>query len=104
MKQHSRGNRSFQAFYLQYLQEHRRRGTKVLHFLGTSLVLPFLIAALLTHLWWLIAVAIVQAYALAWIGHFLIEHNHPTTFQHPWLSLRGDWQMWWDLMMGNLRW
>lgn len=95
---------SFRAFYPAYLQEHHQRGTKVLHFVGTSLVIPLVAAAAIAHLWWLVSVAIVQAYALAWIGHCFVEHNRPATFRHPWLSLRADGQMWWDLLRGNLHW
>ena len=41
--------------------------------MGTSLSLGILISALLTSTYWLIGVALIQGYAWAWIGHFLIE-------------------------------
>ena len=65
----------FRAFYRVYLQEHHQRGTKVLHFVGTSLVIPVVAAAAVAHLWWLIPVAIVQGCALAWVGHCFVEHK-----------------------------
>jgi hypothetical protein len=42
--------------------------------------------------------ALVQGYVFAWVGHFFYEHNKPATFQHPWLSFRGDWRMWWEML------
>ena len=61
-----------------------------------------LVAAVATGRWWLVALAIVQGYAFAWVGHFFYEHNRPATFQHPWLSFRGDWRMWWEMLTGKL--
>ncbi|HUH90148.1 MAG TPA: DUF962 domain-containing protein, partial [Lysobacter sp.] len=49
------------------------------------------------------AVALVQAYAFAWVGHFFFERNRPATFQYPLLSLRGDWRMWWEMLTGKIR-
>jgi hypothetical protein len=94
---------SFGAFYPFYLREHTNRTCRRLHFLGTSLALLWLLAALLSRWWWLLAVALVQGYAFAWIGHFFFEHNRPATFRHPWYSLLGDWRMWWENFSGRLR-
>ncbi|WP_375433873.1 Mpo1-like protein [uncultured Hymenobacter sp.] len=91
----------FAEFYPRYLREHSRRGTRVLHFIGTT---SFLVALVLAAVWqrpMLILVGIVAAYGFAWIGHFFVEHNRPATFQHPWLSLRGDFQLYWDLLRGR---
>jgi hypothetical protein len=95
--------RTFAAFYPFYLGEHANRTCRRLHFLGTSLALLWLLAALLRGRWWLLAVALVQGYAFAWIGHFFFEHNRPATFRHPWFSLLGDWRMWWEIFSGRLR-
>ncbi|TGE17810.1 DUF962 domain-containing protein [Hymenobacter elongatus] len=94
---------SFADFYPRYLREHRKRGTRVLHFIGTTL---FLAAAILALLWQrpgLLAVGIVAAYGCAWIGHFFVEHNRPATFQHPWFSLLGDFRLYFDLLRGRER-
>ena len=42
------------------------------------------------------------AYGFAWSGHFLVEHNRPATFRHPWLSLLGDHKMAWLALNGRL--
>ena len=90
--------RTFADFYPFYLSEHSNRGSRRLHFTGTSMALALLIAALLTQAWWLIAVALVQGYAFAWVGHFFFVHNRPATFKYPGFSFDGDWRMWWDIL------
>ncbi len=95
--------RTFTEFYPFYLGEHANRISRRLHFVGTSMVVVLLVAACVTQLWWLIAAALVQAYAFAWIGHFFFERNRPATFQYPLLSLLGDWRMWWEMLCGKIR-
>ncbi|MGV8941305.1 MAG: Mpo1-like protein [Lysobacter sp.] len=95
--------RTFAEFYPFYLGQHANRVSRRLHFVGTSLVVVLTVAAFVTQLWWLIGVALIQAYAFAWIGHFFFERNRPATFQYPLLSLRGDWRMWWEMLTGKIR-
>lgn len=94
--------RTFADFYPFYLSEHANRVSRRLHFVGTSIALALLIAALLTQVWWLILVALVQGYAFAWVGHFFFEHNRPATFKYPFFSFVGDWRMWWDIVTGKI--
>ena len=95
--------RSFREFYPFYLSEHANRVSRRLHFIGTSLSVVLLLAAILAQQWWLIPVALVQAYAFAWVGHFFFEHNRPATFEYPWFSFMGDWRMWWEILTGKMR-
>jgi hypothetical protein len=94
--------RSFEDFYPFYLGEHANRTCRRLHFTGTSIAVVLLGAAVVTQRWWLIAVAFLQGYAFAWIGHFFFEHNKPATFKYPWFSLLGDWRLWWDMLSGKV--
>ena len=73
-----------------------------MHFVGNSIALALMIAALVTQVWWLIAVALVQGYAFAWVGHFFFEHNRPATFKYPGFSFVGDRRMWWDIVMRKI--
>ena len=90
--------RTFADFYPFYLSEHANRVSRRLHFVGTSIALALLVAALLTQVWWLILVALVQGYAFAWVGHFFFEHNRPATFKYSGFSFVSDWRMWWDIV------
>jgi len=45
----------------------------------------------------------VIGYGFAWAGHFLFEKNKPATFIYPVYSLLGDWLMFKDILMGNIK-
>jgi hypothetical protein len=96
--------RTFKEFYPYYLQEHSNRTCRRLHFIGTTLGLVLVILAVVTQMWWLIAVAFIQGYAWAWVGHFVFEHNKPATFKYPWKSYLGDWKMWGQMLTGKIAW
>jgi hypothetical protein len=95
--------RSFREFYPFYLTEHANPTSRRLHFAGSSIAVTLIVSAILTRLWWLLAVALIEGYAFAWIGHFFFEHNRPATFKHPWYSLMGDWRLWWEMLSGKAR-
>lgn len=97
------GFATFGEFYPYYLAEHANRTSRRLHFTGTTLVPVWLAAAALTGIGWLVLVAVLQAYAFAWVGHYFFEHNRPATFRHPGYSLMGDWRMWWEILTGKIR-
>ncbi len=95
--------RTFADFYPFYLSEHANRISRRLHFVGTSIAVVLLITALATQLWGLVAVALIQGYAFAWVGHFFFEHNKPATFRYPGFSFMGDWRLWWEILTGKAR-
>ena len=94
--------RTLDEYYPFYLSEHTNRACRWLHFAATTIGLALFITALLTQVWWLLAVSIVQTYALAWAGHFFFEHNKPAAFKHPWLSIRSDLRMCWQMLTGKI--
>ena len=96
--------KTLEEFYPFYLGEHSNRTCRRLHFIGTSLAVVLTVAAFVTQQWWMLAVAIVQGYAWAWVGHFFFEHNKPATFKYPGLSFRADWKMWWQILTGKIAW
>ncbi len=59
---------SFREFYPFYLDEHRDRTCRRLHFVGSTLALVFVGVALLqANAWWLLA-ALVSGYGCAWVA------------------------------------
>jgi len=96
--------KNLKEFFPFYMSQHANRTCRRLHFIGTTIGLVLAVVAVVTQAWWLLAVAIVQAYAWAWIGHFGFEHNKPATFKYPWLSYLGDWKMWWQMLTGKIAW
>jgi hypothetical protein len=97
------GFRNFGDFYPFYLSEHANKISRRLHFTGTSIAFVLIITAIITQRWWFMAIALIQGYAFAWVGHFFFEHNKPATFKYPAFSLMGDWRLWWDILTGKLK-
>ena len=93
--------KTFADFYPFYLDEHKNRVSRRLHFVGTSIALIILVTAVVTQSWWLLVAALVQGYAFAWVGHFFFERNRPATFKYPAYSLMGDWRLWWEILSGK---
>ena len=83
----------YPAFWAHYLREHRRPGTRAVHYLATAGALLLLAAAGLLGDWRLAVAAPVVGYAPAWIGHAALEGNRPATFRHPLWSLVSDLRM-----------
>src|SRR2546421_11911730 len=82
--------RSFGAFYPFYLSQHAGRSCRRLHFLGTTLGLAGVIAALASvNFWWLVA-GLVAGYAAPWGGAFLFGKNKPAPFTQSRYSFLGD--------------
>jgi len=93
---------SYRQFWPYYLGEHRRRGTRALHYFGTSLGLVALIAAIVLASWPLAVAAVISGYAFAWIGHAFVERNRPATFTYPFWSLFSDFRMYFLAIGGKL--
>ena len=93
---------SFADFYPYYLAEHSNRTCRRLHFIGSTIGLALMVFAVISGQFWLILLALVQGYAWAWVGHFFFEHNKPATFKYPWMSFKGDWVMWKDILTGKI--
>jgi hypothetical protein len=93
---------TLEEFWPFYVGQHRRRGTRIFHFIGTTVGLLFLVRALATERPLLLLCGVVSAYGLAWMGHFLIEKNNPATFQYPLWSLRSDLKMYGLMWRGKM--
>jgi hypothetical protein len=93
---------SFEEFWPYYVKEHQKKGTRVLHFIGTTAAMACVAGGLLTKRRWLLALAPVVGYGHAWVGHFFIEGNKPATFKYPLWSLRADFVMWSKMVRGKM--
>lgn len=93
--------KSLAEFYPYYLTEHRNLTSRVLHFIGTGLVVLCLITALLFHSYYFLLAMPVVGYGFAWAGHFFFEKNKPATFKYPRYSLASDFMLFWDLLSGK---
>lgn len=93
--------KTFKEFYPYYLSEHKKTGTRISHFIGTSLFFIFFLTAFTENNYWWILASIITAYFFAWIGHFFIERNKPATFKYPWMSLKGDFKLYFQILTGK---
>lgn len=93
---------SFAEFYPFYLSQHADRTCRRAHFIGSTLALLCIAAAIVTgRPAWVLA-ALVFGYGGAWIGHFFYEKNRPASFAQPLYSFRADWIMYWQMLTGKL--
>ena len=92
---------SLKEFYPYYLTEHQNPTSRVLHFIGTGLVLVVLgVSLVLAKYIWLAAIPVI-GYGFAWVGHFFFEKNKPATFSYPFYSLASDFLLFFDLLRGK---
>ncbi len=94
--------KTFGDFYPYYLSEHRNTTCRVLHFIGSSLVLAAFATTLITRNAWWFAAMPLAGYGFAWVGHFFFEKNRPATFTYPLYSFAGDWLMYFQLLAGKI--
>ena len=94
---------SFKEFYPFYLSEHSKKGTKILHAIGSISVLVVLFYALTTKNYIKLYYMPVIGYGFAWVSHFFIEKNKPATFKYPLYSFMGDWVMLKDIVIGKIK-
>ena len=92
---------SLKEFYPFYLSQHQKRTTRVLHFIGTGLVILSFMGFWFTFNWYYLLAIPFLGYGFAWVGHFFFEKNKPATFQYPSYSLASDFMMFWDLLTGK---
>jgi hypothetical protein len=94
--------RTFWEFYPYYLTEHARPINRVLHFIGTSLVIGCFIGGIVLQKGWLFFVLPFCGYGFAWVGHFILEKNRPATFIYPLYSLGSDFVMFFHIITGQI--
>ena len=90
--------KSFKEFYPFYLSEHLNPICRLLHFIGTSLVITLIIISII-YSNTLFIYSPLCGYSFAFIGHFVFEKNKPATFKYPLYSLVGDFVMFFQLLI-----
>ena len=94
---------SFTEFYPYYLSEHSKKGTKILHFIGTFIVIVLFLVFLNTFKIKYLYLMPFMGYGFAWISHYFIEKNKPATFEYPFYSLTGDFLMFWHIITRKIK-
>lgn len=102
MKAPDKQYNTFAEFYPYYLSEHSDVRCRVLHYIGSSLVIIALGYCLVMQQYWGLLLCPLIGYGFAWVGHFFFEHNRPATFTYPVYSFVGDWVMLFQFFTGRL--
>ena len=93
---------TFADFWPFYVREHSLPACRAIHFVGSTLALVVLGAAIyLGNAWLLLAVPVV-GYGFAWFSHFFVEKNKPASFKYPLWSFIADWKMWAMILVGRM--
>jgi hypothetical protein len=90
--------KSFEEFYPFYLFQHSNNVNRLLHYIGTTLVIILALYFLITLNFKFLLSMPIAGYGFAWIGHFFFEKNKPATFKYPFFSLAGDFVMYYDFL------
>ena len=95
--------KNFKDFYPYYISEHSHKTTKLLHFIGTTFSLYFLINFFLSFEIKFIFFSLMSGYGFAWVAHFVVEKNKPATFTYPLYSFVADHLMYIEILRGKHR-
>nr|WP_294850267.1 DUF962 domain-containing protein [uncultured Sphingomonas sp.] len=98
----SKNINSFADFWPYYLREHANSRTRMLHYVGTTLVVAIASYAALTSRPGLLIAIPLAGYGFAWFAHFAVEKNRPATFTYPLWSLAADFKMWAYWLTGRI--
>ncbi len=93
---------NYTEFWDFYVAEHSQPMTRLLHFVGTSLGIAFLIFFVARGQWYFFPAFFILGYAFSWFGHFVIEKNKPASFRYPLWSFISDFKMMWYMLTGRM--
>jgi hypothetical protein len=93
---------NYHQFWLFYLGEHAKKGTKIVHTLGLLIGLGIGCYGFVSERWIFLPIAPVVAYAIVWSSHFWIEKNLPTTFQWLVWSFFSEFRLAWRTLTGRI--
>jgi len=93
---------SFEAFYPFYLKQHSNKICRLLHIIGTTIVIALVITSIYHVNPQLLIFVPLSGYGFAWVGHFFFEKNKPATFKYPFWSLKSDFKMYFDILSGKI--
>ncbi|HKP22939.1 MAG TPA: DUF962 domain-containing protein [Dongiaceae bacterium] len=93
---------SFKDFWPLYLHAHRHRGTRVGHYVATTVALSMVAASIAFQAIWLTALGIALGYAIALAAHCLIDGSKSLVTVNPVWGAVADFKMCWLALTGGL--
>ena len=95
--------KTYKEFYKFYLSEHQNTSCRRLHFIGTAIVFIVLFISIFKNNYTYLILIPIVGYGFAWVGHFFFEKNKPATFKYPLWSLVSDFKMFFDILIGKIK-
>ena len=95
--------KTYKEFYKFYLSEHQNASCRRLHFIGTAIVFIILFVSIFKNNYTYLILIPIVGYGFAWVGHFFFEKNKPATFKYPLWSLFSDFKMFFDIIIGKIK-
>lgn len=92
---------TFEEFYKFYLKQHSNKICRLLHVIGTTIVIALVLTSIYHRNLKLLIFVPIAGYGFAWLGHFFFEKNKPATFKYPLWSLRSDFKMYFEIVGGK---
>ena len=80
---------SFDAFYVNYLAQHRHPANRALHLFAKFAMAALIVVAVVDRSWLALVGVPFVGVLPCWLGHLLVEHNRPTSWTRPAASLLG---------------
>ncbi len=93
---------TFEEFYPEYLAAHAHPNTRTVHMIGLLSGLALGISGVLARKPGRILGGVALGYLPAFVTHWVWEANQPKSFEEPLLSLRGDFTMVAEMLLGTL--
>jgi len=94
--------KTFKEFYPFYLSQHSNKTCRLLHVIGTTILLAITLTAVYHKQPILLIFVPIAGYGFAWVGHFFFEKNKPATFTYPLWSLVSDFKMYFQVLSGTI--
>jgi hypothetical protein len=94
---------TFKEFWPLYVLEHSKLSTRIVHVIGTLSAYVVIVAVFFTANQSLLLLLPLVSYGPAWLSHFFIEGNRPTTFKYPFYSLIADHKMVICIFFGTMK-
>jgi hypothetical protein len=93
---------TFDEFFPEYLEAHADPRTRAVHAAGLLSGLTVGVLGILGRKPKYLLGGLALGYLPAFVSHWVFEGNQPKTFEHPFLSFRGDFVMVYRLLTGQL--
>ncbi len=94
--------KTYKEFYQFYLTQHGNKSCRIMHFVGTTLVLFIMFSAVYLNNFFLWFFVPIVGYGFAWVGHFYLKKNKPAAFKYPFWSLISDFKMFFEILIGKI--